>query len=274
MASPVSIPAAVAAHTPEVKRFDRGRIPSLDGLRAVAVLLVLVAHGCQTAGFPKIPWIQWFGVRCAFGVEVFFVISGFLITSLLLRERQRSGRIDVKGFYVRRTLRILPAYACYLAVIWVMWMAGGATLGRRDWIAACTYTMNFLSHPAWEVGHTWSLSIEEHFYLIWPVAMLIGSAFALRAGVFFAVGCFVLRWVVMFVAPKYTPMAELWTFTRLDTISFGCLLALLTWHAPWRSALDRLCAIRWIVPAGVFGLLVSVFGLSVSALRGGDRLHV
>jgi peptidoglycan/LPS O-acetylase OafA/YrhL len=174
------------------------------------------------------------------GVDIFFVISGFLITTLMLRERERTGGLNVRGFYARRLFRIVPAYVALLVTVLVLTMFGAAQLGARDWVAATTYTVNFLHKPAWEVGHAWSLSIEEHFYLAWPLLMAAALPLARRAALACLALCFGLRWVILLAFPQYTQMAELWTFTRIDAIATGCVLAFLACDPRWRARLDRL----------------------------------
>jgi peptidoglycan/LPS O-acetylase OafA/YrhL len=218
-----------------------GKIPSLDGLRAVAVVLVLLAHAYKTAGFPQSEVFASLGKMGSIGVEVFFVISGFLITTLMLREQRTTGRIDIRAFYWRRGLRILPAYVALLLVVALLQGLGTASLAARDWIAAITYTVNFVRHPAWEIGHAWSLSIEEHFYLFWPLIMALPLAnLGWRVSLGCVVVCPLLRWVVLLYFPDWTPMAELWTFTRLDSIAVGTLLSFLTWSEQSRGKLNAL----------------------------------
>jgi peptidoglycan/LPS O-acetylase OafA/YrhL len=107
-----------------------------------------------------------------------------------------------------------------------------------------------LKRPAWVVGHAWSLSIEEHFYLMWPLALAWGGgAFGRRAASIAVAFCFTARWAVLLVAPRFSAMAELWTFTRLDSIALGCLLAILSRDGAWRARLDR-----WARPAAVAAL--------------------
>ncbi|MDB5300403.1 MAG: acyltransferase 3 [Phycisphaerales bacterium] len=249
------------AHPP-----SSGRIPSLDGLRAVAVLLVLFAHVHQTAGFPRSRVLDAIGNHAAIGVEIFFVISGFLITTLMLRELGHTDALDIPAFYKRRALRIVPAYACLLLVVALMDARGAIHLRRADWIAAFTYTVNFLPHPNWNIGHAWSLSIEEHFYLLWPLVVAKGGiALARRAALGAIVFCFAARWVVLLFAPRYTPMAELWTVTRLDAIAFGCLLAVMAQSTQWRDRLRYFCLKNYIVGLVGFGLVVSLALSSVSS---------
>ena len=183
-----------------------------------------------------------------------------------MREIQRTGRVSIKDFYIRRGLRILPAYVCYLGVVFLMSLGGLAVLSGLDWTLALTYTVNFVHHPAWQIGHIWSLSIEEHFYLIWPLIMVLGGAKSgRRMSIAFIVFCFVARWVVLFGFKDYTQMAERWTFTRIDTISCGCLLALLTWDQKWRDFFDRICLKSWSLPLFTGMLLLDLLVLSRSA---------
>lgn len=232
---------------------NRGQIPGLDGLRAVAVILVLMTHACQTAGFPRWTMFRSMLLRGEIGVDIFFVISGFLITTLLLRELERAGEVNLKRFYLRRGLRIMPAYLCLLAVVAIGQSTGYFQLRTRDWIAASTYTMNFLHHPTWALGHCWSLSIEEHFYLLWPFVLFAGGAvWGWRVGLCWVAGCWLIRCAIAFGASHYlfpassewssvtltTQMAENWTFTRLDTITLGSLLALACRSVQGRAWLD------------------------------------
>jgi peptidoglycan/LPS O-acetylase OafA/YrhL len=243
-----------------------GRIPSLDGLRAVAVALVLFAHVHQTAGFPRVRFFDAVGSHAAIGVEIFFVISGFLITTLMLRELGRDNAVNISAFYQRRVLRIVPAYACLLVVIAIIDGRGLVHLRRADWLAALTYTVNFLSHPNWNIGHAWSLSIEEHFYLIWPLVLAWGGiAFARRAALGAIAFCLAMRWVVLLFAPRFTAEAELWTFTRLDAIAFGCLLAVVVCDPVWRQRLRRLCSSNRIIGLAALALVGSLCLSTLSA---------
>ena len=105
------------------------------------------------------------------GVRVFFIISGFLITSLLLQERAEAGRISLRLFYIRRTLRILPAFCLFVGAVASLNAFGIIQVPPGNWVYALTYTMNFDPHPPWVLGHLWSLSVEEQFYLLWPLVM-------------------------------------------------------------------------------------------------------
>src|SRR5687767_341370 len=135
---------------------EPGRIRSLDGLRAVAILLVLLAHLPHSlAAAPA--WTERLAPLGLLGVRVFFVISGFLISSLLFAELEKSGGISLKRFYFRRTLRIFPAFYVYIAAIAVAAALGYVVLLPNDVLAAVTYTTNYHRDRSWYLGHAWSL---------------------------------------------------------------------------------------------------------------------
>jgi peptidoglycan/LPS O-acetylase OafA/YrhL len=222
---------------------DQGHIPSLDGIRCLAVLMVIYAH----AHLPldRIAALNPLKGRCGFlGVQIFFVLSGFLITTLMLREIQRTGRLSLRQFYLRRVLRIVPAYLAYLAVLAVLGMCGQTNLGGRHWLALGTYTVNFLPSSLPEpIAHIWSLSVEEHFYLLWPLVMATGTLARSRKAVLACMVCTLgLRWLVLFTFPEKNCPVDLWTITRIDDIAVGCLLAFLARDPIWRRHLDALTA--------------------------------
>lgn len=242
---------------PDAPWLDHGRIPALDGLRAVAVLVVLVSHVQLTRGFPAVGFTRVIDRVGTVGVDVFFVLSGFLITSLLCREVERTHHVSLRAFYARRALRILPAYVSFLVFVGALSMSGRADIARRDWLAAATYTVNFRAHPAWELGHIWSLSIEEHFYLLWPPLFALlprRAAIVALTGVLFAEP--ILRAGLLFWSPALASDMELWTFTRLDPIAAGCLLALLSRSHAGFEWLNRM-ARYWPVAAGLLALALA-----------------
>lgn len=144
----------------------KGTVTCLSGRRAVAITAGLFAH---------IGFRQNLG---HLGVTLFFVISGFLITLLMLRENERTGTLNLFDFYRRRTLRIVPALSFFLLMVFLLQAAGRLFIAPKYWLAALTYTMCYVNggnaHPetACNIAHTWSLSVEEHFYLLWPVLLL------------------------------------------------------------------------------------------------------
>ncbi len=152
------------------------RIPSLDGLRAISISLVVVGHWAELRYHSDVA-----GAFANLGVRIFFIISGYLITTLLLKEHARTSTIELREFYVRRAYRILPAAMVFMLPVFVIFWR---ELSWYHMAAAALYLANFdFSHP-WFLGHLWSLSVEEQFYFLWPgvlkkwhrhqVAILVG----------------------------------------------------------------------------------------------------
>jgi peptidoglycan/LPS O-acetylase OafA/YrhL len=140
-------------------------LPSLDGFRGVSILLVVIGHTCARI---ESRWLQFF-FNGSLGVYVFFVISGFLITTLLLKERIKTGTISMRNFYIRRFLRIFPVAYLYLLVLAILNYLLNLHIPMLAFTGAILYIMNFEYFQVnWYTHHYWSLSIEEQFYLIFP----------------------------------------------------------------------------------------------------------
>lgn len=201
---------------------ERRHLPALDGLRAIAVMVVIVGHH----GYP-IP------VPADLGVNAFFVLSGFLITRLLMRERESTSTVSLSGFYARRTIRIFPAYYAFLLFSYVLDRLQGSHWSGTLGLSAVTYTVNYFNafhhHPSSSIAHAWSLAVEEQFYLLWPLAFVLLARRGRRAlitGVALAAALAVIRrtWLTMHgadVAYLYNAFD-----TRFDNLAVGCLLAL------------------------------------------------
>ena len=148
-----------------------GRLPGLDGLRGLSVVAVVAAHA----------QLQWGTTPSSLqGVTTFFVLSGFLITTLLLREREQRGRIDLRAFWGRRALRLLPALFVFVAGTGLVWWLLGMTTVRvfaHQVVPVIFYYANLTRSFGWDLGlgpfsHTWSLAVEEQFYLVWPLLLI------------------------------------------------------------------------------------------------------
>jgi peptidoglycan/LPS O-acetylase OafA/YrhL len=223
-------------------------IPALDGLRGVAVLLVLFFHG-QLPGF-KYGYI---------GVDIFFVLSGYLITTLLIAEYKHSGTISFAKFYHRRVCRLFPAllmslsiFVAYAAVI-----LPNFSTHLVDAADALTYVYNWtrafaLARSA-QIGHTWSLGIEEQFYLAWPaLCAFLLARFSGRAPL--AVACVLVATTAMWRLHLAVDGAAEWRLyngfdTRCDALFVGCALA-------FTPAVGR----AWPIGAAAL-LLFMLFGL-------------
>ncbi|MBN9299429.1 MAG: acyltransferase [Filimonas sp.] len=150
------------------------RLVSLDGLRTLSILIVLFAHLSITKNFPASNVPVESILTGDMGVNIFFVISGFLITLLLLKEENTKGEINIKHFYIRRIFRILPVYYFFLATCFLcLNFKIVPDILIDSFIPPLTFTTGTLPiKTGWTLGHTWSLSIEEQFYLIWPALLI------------------------------------------------------------------------------------------------------
>jgi peptidoglycan/LPS O-acetylase OafA/YrhL len=225
------------------------RVPSLDGLRTLSIGLVILAHGLHQAGIAD----HNLG---SLGVRVFFVISGFLITGILLREIDKTGTISLSKFYFRRTLRIFPPYYFYLIVLLGVLIVGGSEIRFSDFLPAFTYTSNYLDVSRWELGHTWSLAVEEQFYLIYPgLFLLLG-----RRPTIVLLLCVVLIGPLIRFVDFQTFGEARWVgfgfHSNADALSVGCLLALFRDWVHSNSKYVRLIHSRIII---IFPILILLF---------------
>jgi peptidoglycan/LPS O-acetylase OafA/YrhL len=230
----------------------QNRLPSLDGWRALSILLVLGNHEIFSTGFPHglAPAFHWL-FDGSLGVRFFFTISGFLITWLLLQEWRASQHISLRNFYVRRCLRILPVYFAFLLTIYVLQHTVGNVRNDHSWAGCLTFTRNVFGTDGIS-SHLWSLSIEEQFYLLWPSTLLLlltkGNIRSLLVVILFVVLLAPLSRGAAdtLLLPQYpttqlpeTALAKLGFFGILmvanffafaDSLAFGCLAAILMAH--------------------------------------------
>ncbi len=225
------------------------------------------SHLFQTAGAPHPhPKLLSFLMLGPSGVRVFFVISGFLITTLLLGELHKSGRISLPRFYFRRTLRIFPPYYVYIAFVAACSLAGLVETRPFDVLHAMTYTTNYHPDRAWVLGHAWSLSVEEQFYLLWPAVMAFaGRDRARRSTLAYVALAPLLRIVALkVIAPRF-PFAIDEAFpTTADSLAMGCLLALMRGELMDRPLYRSLVSSR-LTPAIVLAGILFAHALDRSA---------
>jgi len=226
---------------------DLNKLSGINGLRAISILIVIACHLNEKyslfyKNFSGFSWKQPFAQILTdgqFGVNVFFVISGFLITYLLLIEESTYKTISIKNFFIRRTLRIFPAYFFLLFFYLILQIFGWIQISPASWISSLTYTKYFNYKLDWYTAHAWSLSVEEQFYLIWPFVFLLGNRVRKK----------VILWVIILVpffriylASPDALINHLSFFGRIDSIGTGCLFALyreeiLTWIKPKKTIL-------------------------------------
>jgi peptidoglycan/LPS O-acetylase OafA/YrhL len=233
------------------------RIKGLDGIRCFAVLFVVAAH-------THVSWMHGGGL----GVDVFFVLSGYLITTLLLREHERTGRIDVPRFWGRRVLRLLPALVLLVLVIDTVALFAPGRLGGLAPVTLSStpgvlfYFSNWLivatnSGALGAFGPLWSLSVEEQFYLLWPLLVILALRFRkpLRT-LTILIGVLVLAVIVCRFA-FFDPGNQYQTFAtsfRVDMLLMGALLGV-GFHAGLTERIRRLS--RWAVAPAILYLVAA-----------------
>jgi peptidoglycan/LPS O-acetylase OafA/YrhL len=225
------------------------RFPGLDGLRAIAATLVVLFH----FDGPEIlqGWI---------GVHLFFVLSGYLITTLLLREHDRSGRIALADFYLRRAFRILPVYFLVLAAVVVGCLVAG-TFTSSGLRAALPLQLTFFNEFTQNnpYGHSWTLGTEQKFYLLWPLLAFVGAASTVRR---FGVAVAGLVLALALVPVTLGQASPNWTLGYFSVLA-GCLLALVMHHPRGYAVLRPLTG---PVASVVVAVAFVAFHLSVKAI--------
>ena len=225
--------APVAGGTTTVR--DRGHLPGLDGVRGLAILLVMAVHFVGNA--TPHTWGERLATRLGgygvLGVDLFFVLSGFLITGLLLDSKGAPGYF--RNFYARRTLRIFPLYYAVLALLFIaaprLWaLPAPLAEARSHQVWLWTYTANFYiaAKASWAltyVSHFWSLAIEEHFYLLWPLVVFTFSRKILERICLGVVGAALLLRIALSLAGVSELSISVLTPCRVDTLCVGALLA-------------------------------------------------
>src|SRR5437879_393156 len=220
------VPTRKSAETALYEHLAMPNIPSLDGLRGIAVMLVVFYHFGLMLGFYPLPGYL--------GVMIFFVLSGFLITWLLLKESSKTGDVSLSQFYIRRSLRIFPAFYAFWIFTIVLRVVTHSPVAWDYALAAFFYVSDYYiglakpGHPL--MGQTWSLGVEEQFYLLWPfvfrkgrnnlprltklLALLVFAVWVYRPALRFGLGA----------SEQYLQYAF---DCRIDGIFAGCLLAIL-----------------------------------------------
>jgi peptidoglycan/LPS O-acetylase OafA/YrhL len=217
------------------------RTDELTGLRCVAVTLVIASHAERMTPHGYVGLLQPLRLLTAggLGVLVFFVLSGFLITDLLQREWRKSGHIDLTAFYIRRVLRIWPAFYAYLIAASLLAITGVLDIHYRQIFFAAAHLWNYSAvlglkatdavHPdgTWYLGHFWTLALEEQFYWFWPPVLLYCLARRTsRPLVLLIVLVPIIRMVTYFGVPSMRGQLQMMLHTGVDPILVGCFAGL------------------------------------------------
>jgi peptidoglycan/LPS O-acetylase OafA/YrhL len=247
--------------------FQFHHLPQLDGFRGVAVILVVIGHLLEFS-IPLPAWSSAGADLAALGVFMFFVLSGFLITSLLYAERRDKGNVRLLNFYVRRVLRLAPALLVFLLVVTTLMVFRAVTdVPWYELLACLFYGRNFIGHSD-TLSHLWSLSLEEQFYLCWPIAfsllplkrafqfcvwvtglMVVWRGLAIHFGIFdYSTGIYFMR-----------------PYFRFDSILIGACVAIPLAQYPGLLSWARaFCGRIPAAPVWVVLFLWSFFGEAIS----------
>jgi peptidoglycan/LPS O-acetylase OafA/YrhL len=244
------------------------RIPTLDGWRALAISAVVLCHLGECLYPTQSAYEMSIWRYGAFGVDVFFGLSGLLITKLLLAEFERTGSFHLDRFYIRRAFRILPPYLVFLAGYTV------AGMWRSGWeVASCLlFFRNYAPDSIAGGGtqHLWSLAVEEHFYLLWPGLLAWVGARRSRdwaARLALLVGLWRLMESQMATPLFPAAFARFRTDLRLDALLWGCAVAFFLNDARQREKLkNQLRFVVWIGMAGLTGLCIRYFSPLTSVI--------
>jgi len=266
----------------------------LDGLRTIAIALVIASHGVDgfvrtagiTVGETQLFVFRSFGIK---GVTLFFSISGFLITHLLIREQQANGMISLSSFYMRRMLRIFPAFYFYLLAVVTFATIVGRPIRPSNIALAGTFLNDYriFFHVASStsdldgfLGHTWSLATEEQFYLVWPIVFVVWGLSRAKwvAGILILLMPLV-RVLCYFLVPSGRAAMAFEAHDNLDRLMCGCLLALLSGDQRFEAVMRKFQSAIWpsICVAWIFlvqpvlefrfgGTYSLVFGISIESL--------
>jgi peptidoglycan/LPS O-acetylase OafA/YrhL len=243
-------------------------LPTLDGWRALAIALVLFSHASDSIqnAIPPLLFSNADALKKVglFGVQLFFGLSGFLITSKLIDEECRRGQISLASFYIRRGFRILPAATMFLSVAGFLALCGIINISPGRWLSTLFFAANYSpAEHSWYLGHFWSLAVEEHFYFLWPAAFLFLRTSHRRLAWAIFLALFIALWRAVDFKYQVTGSspAVFWgrTDIQADSILWGVLIALLYGDPRWKERLHLLFSLRSSWPI----LFIVLFGLEL-----------
>lgn len=252
VAPPTRVPVPFPVQAPA-----RNHLASLDGLRALSIVLVILSHsrGAYGVGIHYYRLCNYLG---HLGVSIFFVISGLLISWLMIRERDATGGVSLRNFYIRRALRILPVFWLFLLCVLGLQWAHVIEVSAMDALRAFTFTRNYPlwvhgQEYSWWLDHTWSLSLEEQFYLVWPSLFAYLSR---RGSRYFAAATGLagpaLRVGSYYLLPSMRGFGRGMFHTSIDMLMMGCVAAFVLDSPEWRERLKKIPANAVVMASVLF----------------------
>ena len=246
------------------------RLPGLDGLRAIAVLFVIITH-YKSIIFPSNPIANIiFGNAGTLGVDIFFELSGFLITYLILKEEKKAGKFSITNFFVRRFARILPPAYLYIVAIIFAGYIGICPVSLQEILSCMLFVRNyFTGGGSWEMAHFWTLAIEEQFYLIWPIILIFIKKAKIRLYVALFLVSIAPFWRYIFYK-QYGLSASTFARTdwRYDALLMGCILAILLNNKRIKSVLTSQKFCKGIYASSAWLIIVLIWFPWVDNLPG------
>jgi len=230
------------------------RLPCLDGLRACAIAAVILCHGENQLNWKLPPLADAVVLHLwgTLGVFFFFGLSGYLITTLLVREYSSTGEISLKKFYLRRAFRILPPLFLFLVTIVCLNLAGVIQIPWHSIVLSSLFLQNYNFFPYIPysdnhyIGHLWTLSAEEQFYLLWPFALAwLGPKHMRKVALLLALAAPGVRICHYFLFPGLRSKLLVMFHTSYDIFLWGCLLALCSGDSRLESILKRFRSVGW-----------------------------
>ncbi len=244
----------------------KNRINSFDGLRGIAILLVVIYHSQNTIKFDSDIWniLSIFIANSSLGVRIFFVLSGYLITRILLKEINETGVINLKRFHVRRAIRLFPNLYCFVGVVFLINVIANLNITPQDFISASTFTWNYFGVFAaianeklggtWFFGHLWTLALEEQFYLLWPLFLLfLNKKYLRKFSLCLVLSMPIVRVASYFLFPVTRGYLNMMLHTSIDSIMAGCFMAILTQSPIYSNRISKIKAssiamlVTWLV---------------------------
>ena len=232
---------------PEI--FRQKNIQSLNGLRAIAIMLVIIWHITFGLNCPSFIYTTSQHLELGnSGIQLFFVVSGFLITGLLLKEKAETGSIHLGRFYLKRLIKIFPVYFAYILVIAILKVTGIAKIDVKDFLAPVLFVSNFFGSN-WLLAHSWTLSVEVQFYLILPLIFI----FLPRHYIFLIAVILLYDLFYFFIRLHPASFAFRGLFLALPPVIFGSILSL----ALYKNWFKKIHAVL-MRPVFAFSLILSL----------------
>jgi peptidoglycan/LPS O-acetylase OafA/YrhL len=256
------------------------RIPYLAGIRGIAILMVFFAHAIYLNDFfTQLGVFKTILFNSHLGVMIFFVLSGYLITTLLIKEKERTGEINVKHFYLRRALRIFPVFYLYLFVVTLLYWFGKVKISGYLLIFSSLYLNNYMNlfpvdmgdAPDYRIlGHFWTLSLEEQFYLVWPTLVILVGLLNMKKIMPFILCAYPLMRITTYLLfPAMRGQIGMMLHTMGDCIFWGCFAALIEKFN--RPAVDKMITAfmeKRIYPFSLFVVLFIICPIGSYYLKG------